>query len=295
MLNRPALLLPEKNNSMAEELYQRVYDLFLSGRYEEALALKEKADCDFGDHYWTPQLLYIWAIYCTQCTNDHEAISILTNIVNNYPTSPLKQKALTLISVLNRRKEIVKYLTTLQITRTPDGNLIVIPEEPSPVVTKPQDSTVKPKPIPVSTIPAPKIDSVVATAPTFENGVYKWFPNKQHYVVMLLNNIDDIYVNESRNAFNRFNRQYNFTSISIGKENIEPQKSMLIFSVFDNADGALVYAERLKKAAPSEVSWLQPSKYSFILINEDNLKLLKSTKDINSYKKILNDVYPGKF
>jgi len=296
MLNNPASLQPDKNNPVAESLYQRIYDLFLEGKYDEALNLKDKADCDFGEHYWTPQLLYIWAIYCTKCTNDYEAIALLTNIVKNYPSSPLKDKAITLISV-NRRTEIEKYLTGLEITRNAQGDLLIIPEEKTIEIKKINDTSIFVKKAEVVESKKPVIirDSASIILPSIENGMYKWMPEKPHYVVMMLNNVDVIYINEAKNGFVRFNRQYNFSSIVISKDVIDAQKSMLIFSSFGNADASIVYCDKLKKAAPSEISWLQPSKYSFFFISEDNLQLLKSTKDLDGYKILLNKVYPGKF
>ena len=52
---------------------------------------------------------------------------------------------------------------------------------------------------------------------------------------------------------------------------------------------------KVRKAAPDEVSWLPASKYSFILIDSNNLQRLKATKDIAGYKLLLNKLYPGQF
>lgn len=57
----------------------------------------------------------------------------------------------------------------------------------------------------------------------------------------------------------------------------------------------VAYFDKIKKAAPGEVSWLQASKYSFLVIADDNLQLLKTNKEINTYKALLNNQYPGKF
>ena len=56
-----------------------------------------------------------------------------------------------------------------------------------------------------------------------------------------------------------------------------------------------VCLDKIKKAAPTQISWLAASKYMFILINEDNFNKLKSNKDLETYKKLLNNQYPGKF
>jgi ubiquinone biosynthesis monooxygenase Coq7 len=57
----------------------------------------------------------------------------------------------------------------------------------------------------------------------------------------------------------------------------------------------ILYLDKIKKAAPTEISWLAASKYSFIVIHEENLVKLKSKKDVETYKKLLNNQYPGKF
>ena len=95
-----------------------------------------------------------------------------------------------------------------------------------------------------------------------------------------------------RKAFRKFGfspietPSFELSSTLMGKYGEEGDR--LIFRVLNSGD-------KLKKAAPSEISWLQPSKYSFFVISEDNLQLLKSTKDLDGYKILLNKVYPGKF
>src|SRR5260221_1713543 len=43
----------------ATHQYEKIYNSFIEGRFEEALAQKKTADSLYGDKYWTPQLLYI--------------------------------------------------------------------------------------------------------------------------------------------------------------------------------------------------------------------------------------------
>ena len=76
---------------------------------------------------------------------------------------------------------------------------------------------------------------------------------------------------------------------------MDAQRTLLLFTKFESAEDAFVYYEKIKKAATTQVAWLQASKYSFIIINEDNLQLLKSNKELDNYKKLLNNQYPGKF
>ncbi len=295
ILNDPTSLQPEKNNPVFEKKYQEIYDLFIEGLYDSAIALKEKADCELGDHYWTPQLLYIWAIYSIKCTSDSEAILMLENIVNNYPTSLLSKKAQTLINVLNRRAEIEKYLSDLQVERVSEEDRILMPDEKNVQLKKSNDGTIKvPQKMDLSHAPIFN-EAAVQMPPAFVNGPYKWYPSKKHLVVMLLDKVDGVYVNEAKNAFTRYNKQFKFDSVVISKDLIDAQRSLLVFADFEDAAAAMVYFEAIKKSASSEISWLSSNKYSFFVISEQNLQLLKSSKDLDAYKQLLKNVYPGKF
>ncbi|MEJ7673914.1 MAG: hypothetical protein WKF59_14750 [Chitinophagaceae bacterium] len=69
----------------------------------------------------------------------------------------------------------------------------------------------------------------------------------------------------------------------------------MIFSKFSDANAAIAYADKIKKNAATEVSWLPADKYSFLIISEANLQILKANKDLPGYIKLLNNKYPGKF
>jgi hypothetical protein len=71
-------------------------------------------------------------------------------------------------------------------------------------------------------------------------------------------------------------------------------KLMLIGS-FDNAQKAIEYVQKARKLAPNEiVPWLKPEKYSFSIITSYNLEVLQNLKDLNQYKKFLDQNLPGK-
>jgi outer membrane protein assembly factor BamD (BamD/ComL family) len=124
--------------------YEQVYDLFLAGSFKEALQVKETADKKWGKSYWTPQQLYIEAIYYVKNREDSIAINRLTEITKLFPNSPLKEKAYIMIDVLKRRKEIETYLTDLKIEK---------PEEISDRPIELNDvNTVKKAPVPKAEI-----------------------------------------------------------------------------------------------------------------------------------------------
>jgi hypothetical protein len=112
---------------------------------------------------------------------------------------------------------------------------------------------------------------------------------------MLLDKVDEVYVNEVVNAYKRFNTSNGLNNITISKFPYDVQKNLIQFSKFENADDAVLYFEKIKKAAPTQLSWLQTSKYSYFIIHDENLQLLKSNKDMDAYKKLLNNQFPGKF
>ena len=296
MLNNPAELNADKKNPEVTKRYESIYNMFIEGNFAAALAEKKMADSLYGNNYWTPQLLYIEAVHYIKERQDSLAIQVLNNIISLYAASPLKEKAATMIEVLNRRAEIETYLNNLQITRAEEDEKIIMADDKpveaaKQVVPKPVTRTIEPA---RTNIPIQK-DAAVQLPPSMISGVYKWQAGKPHQVIMILDKVDGVYVNEAKNAFGRFNREKNLTKVVISKDALDAQKSLLVFTSFENAEEAVLYYDKIKKAAPAEISWLQPSKYSFLVISEENLQLLKTNKDIEVYKVLLNNQYPGKF
>ncbi len=131
----------------ATRQYDRIYDAFIEGRFDEAMTEKKLADSLYGDKYWTPQLLYIEAVYLIRSRQDAQARSILGNIQMKFPKTPMADKAARLIDVLGRRRQIETYLTNLKVERAVDTLVLtgvqpVItptrPPEPGPRTVTPQ-------------------------------------------------------------------------------------------------------------------------------------------------------------
>jgi tetratricopeptide (TPR) repeat protein len=294
MVNTPAALDPKAKNPGATKVYENIYNLFLEGKFDEALSEKKKADAQYGVNYWTPQLLYIEALYNVRQHNDSVAISGLNTIIQNNPASPLKVKAETMINVLKRRKEIEEYLTNLQVTRAESDNVLIVDDKPvakqkAPVTTTP---VVIQKPI----VSAPVIKDTIKVAPALTNGSFIIKPDAPHIVLMILEKVDGVYVNEAKNAFTRYNKEnYYGQVIDISKDVIDADHSILIISSFADGNKAIEYYDKIKRSASREVSWLPANKYSFIIITNENLQVLKANKDIAGYRALLNKQYPGKF
>ena len=108
----------------ATHQYEKIYNSFIEGRFQEALADKRIADSLYGDKYWTPQLLYIEAVYHIRQRDDQLAMATLTKIPMKYPKTPMAAKATALIDVLRRRREIEDYLTKLEVKRASDDETV---------------------------------------------------------------------------------------------------------------------------------------------------------------------------
>ena len=280
-LNNPGALDPKVKNPEATKLYEDIYNLFIEGDFEKAMAEKKKADSLYGVNYWTPQLLYIEALHHVKNRDDSAAIKGLQTIISNNPNSPLKEKAQTMIDVLKRRAEIEKYLTDLEITRA-DETQLKAPEMPKPVN----------KPV------APPVlkDTVAKVAPPLTSGPFVMAVNAPHHVLMILDKVDQVYVTEARNALIRYSKE-NFYGqpININKDTLDAQRSLLVITSFADAAAALIYYSKIKKDAASEISWLPANKYSFLIITEENLLLLKANKNLIGYKGLLNTQFANRF
>jgi tetratricopeptide (TPR) repeat protein len=296
IITNPASLKPNEKNPEVTAKYESIYNMFLEGKFEQAIAEKKKADSTNGTSYWNPQLLYIESVYYIKERKDSNAIAALKNIVSLYPTSGLKEKATTMIDVLGRRDSIERYLTQLQITRVADEQVIIPTDKPPVKTVAPTTKPAEPKVVTPAIVAKKIVTDTIKVPDVYKNKSFVLQPNAPHYVAMILDKVDGVYINEAKNAFTRFNKGSMETiNTTIKRDTIDAQRTLLLFAPFENAAAAVKYFDKIKRAAPNEVSWLQAAKYSFIIISEENLQLLKTNKDMSSYKQLLNTNFGNKF
>lgn len=297
----------EKDKEAMTKQYNTIYSLFIEGKFKEALSLKKQADSLYSKNYWTPQLLYIQSVYFIRERQDDSAKTALQDIINLFPSSILATKAQNMLDVLNRRKEIEDYLTNLKIERPAPDSVVIPDNTPAPVKKQPavvvapaskKDSAVAVQPPPVIKQPAPvvKKDSVLLPPPA-PKSAFSYDPAAAHYIVIVMTKVDPVFVNEAKNAFNRYNKQnyYNKT-IDITSEVIDDNVKLVLMNNFENAEAALAYMEKVRKIAATEiVPWLPAGNYKFSIISAKNLEILKANKDLTEYQKFLLTAFPGKF
>lgn len=372
--------------------YDTIYNLFIEGNFEEALAQKKIADSLYSKNYWTPQLLYIQSVYYIRDRRDDSAKKSLQDIIRLYPTSPLAAKARTMIDVLSRRKQIEDYLTNLKIERPAEDSTgmseptgivsappvsqqqpVTVPKvepqqqpavaknnqpqqpptvvnnqpqqppavaknnqpqqqppgvaknsQPQPPVNVPptqqqpvtpaktnqnpppatvaKNQNVAPPPVqsPATQLPpaaAIKRDSAQAKTAAPQPLVLNNNAETPHYVAIVLDKVDPVYVNEAKNAFTRYNREeYATKGYTVNNQVISDDIKLVLIGAFQNANAAIEYIDKTRKLAVSEIiPWLPANKYSFIIVNDNNLEVLKNTKDVDALKRFLLQSYPGKF
>ena len=347
----------------ATKKYEDIYNSFIEGRFEEALAEKRAADSLFGKKFWTPQLLYIESIYFIKERNDSAAKVELNIIIRDFAGTPMAAKAKTFLDVLSRRKQIEDYLTNLKIERAKDDSVVYSKDEPakkkdslskktdeddkqiakakirtgivSPANSKTDSLKSSFDNIKLNASQSAKIktdssqlfalrkqmdslqaamkkmkgdsinlarlkkqsDSInaalqklkadslqLANLPKIKS-VFAYAPDKPTSVAIVINKVDPVYITETKNAFNRFNNEsVENKSLTINNTPLNDTTKLVVISGFENANAALAYLDKAKKAAPRDiVPWLPSAKYSFIIISDDNLNLLKTNLDLPGY------------
>lgn len=291
----------------ATKAYENIYSLFIEGNFSEAIAQKKIADSLYSHSFWTPQLLYIEAIYYIRQQDDSTAKKVLNNIITQFKGTPIEEKAKTMLDVLSRRKQIEEELRNMTVVMPPPDtarryrNIYTdtMATKP-PVVLKPSKTDSVVTQLPVQAPPTvninPKVDTV-AKAPVVLSSAYTFETEKPYYVVIVLNKVDPIFVNEAKNAFARYNRTAYYNK-QMGAELIEidADNRILLINPFKNLQEALDYIDKTKPKTASEIiPWLTGGKYSYSVITENNLELLKNSKDIDKYKQFVEQHLPDRF
>ena len=297
--NRAAKSENDKNAKATKE-YERIYDLFLSGKFKEALENKKRADSAFGENLWSPQLLYIEAIYYIKQKQDSLAILTLNRIPALYPKSPLANKAGIIADVLNRRTDIEEELTKMNTIRLKEDTVEWVDDGPS---TRQKVETIKIEKAPIAIIQASpkesiKLDSTALkiSLPEIKQGGYQFDVNEKQMVLLLLKNVDNVYINEAKRALNIYNsRNTDYQSLLLSQDKIE-DLNFISLSEFAHVNAAIDYINNVKQLGPKEIfPWLPADKYSLLLISPANFKLMMTEHKLAPYVQFIRQQLPGKF
>lgn len=281
----------------ANKLYTDIYNQFIEGKFEEAIANKKKADAQMGNAYWTPQLLYIESVYYIKQRQDSLAKIKLKEISALFANSPIDEKAKTMLEVLNKRAEIEAYLTNLTIERpieaperkvdlnTTDAQNIPVAVK-APTIVKVPETVVNTTPIKAAPVEKPVLPDA-----------YAFNASDSQYVAIALYKVDPVFVSEAKNAFNRFNQErYYGQKLPITVIRINEGEQVLLMGPFVNAAEASTYTDKNKGLAASRIiPWLDVSKYKFSIISPSNLTLLMKKGETSTYWQMLQKLFPDKY
>ena len=285
---------PTANNptSAVTAAYENIYDQFIEGNFEGALMAKRNADSMYKTNYWSPQLLYIEAVYHVRQREDSIAKNTLNLIIQQDPNAPLAAKAANMIQVLARRKQIEEELRNSTVVRPKEDTIVVQDYVPTPASIKRDTTVIQKNTVAVN---APGIRARTDTGmgktviPPPVISTYMYDANATHYVVVVLNKIDNVYGNETKNAFNRYNKE-RYYNLPLTNEIVplDAENKLLLIGKFSNILQATEYVQKVIPLAPKEIiPWLKADKYSFTIITGNNLEVLKSKPDIGTYRKFL--------
>ncbi len=287
----------------ATQTYERIYDQFIEGNFQDALTQKKAADSVYGNNHWTPQLLYIEAVYHIKQRDDSTAMATLNNIIRQFDGTGLAVKATALMDVLSRRSQIEEELRNLEISMPAPDTLqqrseIITSGKPVTTLKPELKDSIKSPGAPV-VISQPRIDTVTrkpVVQPPVEQA-YHFDAETPHYVVLVLTKVDPIFVNEAKNAFARYNRDTYYNKKMIAElVEVDSANRLLLISPFNNATEALAYIEQTRpKTANEIIPWLKGGKYGYSIITARNLELLREKKDVDKYQQFLDKNLPGKF
>jgi tetratricopeptide (TPR) repeat protein len=291
----------------ATSKYKDIYDQFIGGNYDSALVMKKAADSVFGNKYWTPQLLYIQAVYYAHERQDTQAIKTLSSLIGQFPKDPMTPKATRLKDVLTRRKEIELYLSNLHVVRDKEDSLHIdtgqaLAQAPAPLAA-PAPKDLRRQRSSASDSSAfhpgmvgalqPGASSLIPNA-NMGSGIhsdnYIFDPTSTHYVLVITTGVAGVFFNEAKTAFIRYNQATHYNdSINTDTLSVVPGMRIIRFGSFQNIVDALSYEFELQKNAAKEIiPWLSKDKYQLIVISDNNLAVLLQKKDLQAYNTFIS-------
>jgi hypothetical protein len=197
---------PINTQQQSNNTYQQVYNLFVEGNFEAAKKAKEKADSALGKNYYTPQLLFIEAVAYIKQQQDSTAMQKLVVLQTSFPESPLAERAKTLADVLKRRTAIENHLANFNEEKNIDEAEKRV-DLNSTAATKIEAKPIQKVDTSKATIGSNAINktlqpTVVTAAPVINNN-YQFNPVDAHFVMVVFDKVDEVFIGESKNAFGR--------------------------------------------------------------------------------------------
>jgi hypothetical protein len=211
----------------------------------------------------------------------------------------LMGRSITQPTVIAKDNQVVE-------TRKPDSIQIKGRDSVSDLASKPRTDSVLSdlRADTIQTVPPvvinKKADTVGSVPKTRQrpaiNSVYTENAAQSHFVVVVLEKVDPVYVGEAKNAFNRYNKQaYYNNPIETYNQALNDSVTLVVMTPFSNAASAKDYADKTSEIADTRIiPWMPKGKFSFFIISQANLELLQNRKNIPEYLFFHKQAYPSK-
>ena len=289
IISNPEALKTNLPNPKATASYEKIYSLFLEGKYNEALAAKASADSLYGKSYWSPQLLYIEAIGLIKANKDSQAVGNLNMIISSYPKSALKPKSEILKKALDKKIadaaiEAAKIAAAKKIIDDAKAAAQKLIDDAAALALAKKKELLLKKQKPVVLV----TDSAAIEL----NEMYPVNKMDKHTVFLILKDIDRISIEKIQLDIDVFNKENTATKYLFSNAlNANTTTTILLYDEFRNADEAAAYAKILKTAVGARHKNISPAKYSLVIISAANLKTFMISNDIETYKKAFKTNY----
>ncbi len=289
ILSNPAAFKTNKPNQQATDSYEKIYAFFAEGKYEDALKAKANADSLYGKSYWTAQLLYIEAIAHAKANRDSLAVSSLNTLIGNYTSSPLKPKAESLKTILDKKiadaaaeaavvaaaKKAIEDAKAAALKKIEDEKAAALAKKNAALLAKQK----------------PKVDSVMVKL----EAMYPVNKNEPHTVFLVLNKLSKADCDNLQVEFDMYNKNDDATKFVFSNiYNADANTTILFYDEFKNTDVAIAYCKKLKTLINTKHP-LKPAQYGILVISASNLKTFLGKNNLEEYKKVFKNNYEIKY
>jgi hypothetical protein len=140
-----------------------------------------------------------------------------------------------------------------------------------------------------------KVDAKpTATAP---KSAFSFVAADAHFVLLVMSNVDAVFVKESRLAFDQYNAsKFYGQKIASDIYKYSADTSFILLGSFIDAGAAVDYVEKVRPQTPSAIlSWIPANKYQYTIISNANLELLKTNRELEAYINLIKQTLIGKF
>ena len=114
--------------------------------------------------------------------------------------------------------------------------------------------------------------------------------------MLLLDNVDDVFINETVTTFYKYNKeQLGNSAITVKSLKLNQQYNLILIGPLSNAPNGISYIDDVKPQTGKILPWLPTFKYTYSLIGLSNLEILKANNNMDKYIKFLKTTFPNKF